>query len=99
MDLVFASLRSESRIRVPSTISRCRDSPRRTASGSACIPAPGGDRDSTHSADVDYAELLPGLFELKARNFYIALASEADRVRAQKIIRDHMSPINGFLSV
>ena len=27
---------------------------------------PGGDRDSTHSADVDYAELLPSLFELKA---------------------------------
>ena len=26
---------------------------------------PGGDRDSTHSADVDYAELLPSLFELK----------------------------------
>ena len=25
---------------------------------------PGGDRDSTHSADVDYAELLPGLFQL-----------------------------------
>ena len=25
---------------------------------------PGGDQDSTHSADVDYAELLPGLFRL-----------------------------------
>jgi 5-methyltetrahydropteroyltriglutamate--homocysteine methyltransferase len=25
---------------------------------------PGGDQDSTHSADVDYAELLPSLFEL-----------------------------------
>ena len=37
---------------------------------------PGGDRDSTHSADVDYAELLPSLFELKVRNFYIALAGE-----------------------
>ena len=32
---------------------------------------PGGDRDSTHSADVDYAELLPSLFELKAGNFYM----------------------------
>jgi 5-methyltetrahydropteroyltriglutamate--homocysteine methyltransferase len=53
---------------------------------------PGGDRDSTHSADVDYAELLPGLFELKAGNFYIALAGEADRVRVQKIIRDYMKP-------
>ena len=53
---------------------------------------PGGDRDSTHSADVDYAELLPSLFELKAGNFYIALAGEQDRVRALKIIRDHMKP-------
>ena len=53
---------------------------------------PGGDRDSTHSADVDYAELLPSLFELKAGNFYIALAGEQDRVRVLKIIRDHMKP-------
>ena len=53
---------------------------------------PGGDRDSTHSADVDYAELLPSLFELKAGNFYIALAGERDRVRALKIIRQYMKP-------
>jgi 5-methyltetrahydropteroyltriglutamate--homocysteine methyltransferase len=51
---------------------------------------PGGDRDSTHSADVDYAELLPSLFELKVANFYIALAGEKDRVRVLKVIRDHM---------
>jgi 5-methyltetrahydropteroyltriglutamate--homocysteine methyltransferase len=37
---------------------------------------PGGDCDSTHSADVDYAELLPCLFEPNAGNFYIALAGE-----------------------
>lgn len=49
---------------------------------------PGGDRDSTHSAEVDYAELLPSLFELRAGNFYVALAGEKDRVRVQKIIRD-----------
>jgi 5-methyltetrahydropteroyltriglutamate--homocysteine methyltransferase len=53
---------------------------------------PGGDRDSTHSADVDYAELLPSLFELKAGRFYIALAGEKDRVRVLRIIRDHMKP-------
>jgi 5-methyltetrahydropteroyltriglutamate--homocysteine methyltransferase len=53
---------------------------------------PGGDRDSTHSADVDYAELLPGLFELRAGNCYIALAGEKDRTRVQKIIRDYMKP-------
>ena len=53
---------------------------------------PGGDCDSTHSADVDYAELLPSLFELKAGNFYIALAGEKDRVHALQIIKDHMKP-------
>jgi 5-methyltetrahydropteroyltriglutamate--homocysteine methyltransferase len=53
---------------------------------------PGADCDSTHSADVDYAELLPSLFQLKARNFYIALAGEPDRVRVLKIIRSHMKP-------
>ena len=53
---------------------------------------PGGDRDSTHSADVDYAELLPSLFKLKAGNFYVALAGEKDRVRVLKIIREHMKP-------
>ena len=53
---------------------------------------PGGDRDSTHSAEVDYAELLPSLFELKAGNFYIAMAGETDRVRVLKIIRHYMKP-------
>jgi 5-methyltetrahydropteroyltriglutamate--homocysteine methyltransferase len=53
---------------------------------------PGGDRDSTHSADVDYADLLPSLLQLKAGNFYIALAGEKDRVRVLKIIREHMKP-------
>jgi 5-methyltetrahydropteroyltriglutamate--homocysteine methyltransferase len=53
---------------------------------------PGSDRDSTHSGDVDYAELLPSLFELKAGNFYIALAGEKDRVRVLKIIRNFMKP-------
>jgi len=51
---------------------------------------PGGDRDSTHSADVDYAELLPSLFELKAGNFYIALAGERDRERVLRIIKRYM---------
>ncbi len=51
---------------------------------------PGGDRDSTHSADVDYAELLPSLFQLKVGNFYIALAGEKEPVRVLKMIRDHL---------
>ena len=53
---------------------------------------PGADRDSTHSADVDYAELLPLLFELNVGYFCIALAGEKDRVRVLKIIRQHMKP-------
>jgi 5-methyltetrahydropteroyltriglutamate--homocysteine methyltransferase len=53
---------------------------------------PGADRDSTHSADVDYADLLPMLFELNVGNFYIALAGERDRARVLKIIQQHMQP-------
>jgi 5-methyltetrahydropteroyltriglutamate--homocysteine methyltransferase len=53
---------------------------------------PGGDIDSTHSADVDYADLLPSLFELRAGNFYIALAGEKDRVHVLKIIRQYLKP-------
>jgi 5-methyltetrahydropteroyltriglutamate--homocysteine methyltransferase len=53
---------------------------------------PGGDFDATHSADVDYAELLPSLFELRVGNFCIALAGEKDRVRVLKIIREYLQP-------
>ena len=53
---------------------------------------PGGDRDSTHSFDVDYAELLPSLFELNVGNFYVALAGERDRERVLKMIGAHMKP-------
>jgi 5-methyltetrahydropteroyltriglutamate--homocysteine methyltransferase len=53
---------------------------------------PGGDRDSTHSADVDYAELLPSLFELRAGNFFIALAREANREAVLRLIGQHLKP-------
>src|SRR5688500_1130111 len=53
---------------------------------------PGGDRDSTHSAEVDYADLLPSLFLLKADNFYIALAGEKDRQYVLRMIRKHLKP-------
>jgi 5-methyltetrahydropteroyltriglutamate--homocysteine methyltransferase len=53
---------------------------------------PGGDRDSTHSAEVDYADLLPSLFQLKVGNFYIALAGEKDRPRVLGIIRKYLKP-------
>ena len=50
---------------------------------------PGGDRNSVHSLDVDYAELLPSLFTLRAGNFYVQLASETDRRRVLEIIKAH----------
>ena len=53
---------------------------------------PGGDQDSTHSADVDYGQLLPTLFELSAGNFYMQLASEQDRGRVLRIIKEHAKP-------
>lgn len=53
---------------------------------------PGGDQDSTHSADVDYADLLPGLFELNAGSFYVQLASERDRPGVLKVLKQHLKP-------
>ena len=47
---------------------------------------PGGDRDSTHSADVDYAQLLPTLFRMNVGAVYVQLASEADRPRVLAIL-------------
>lgn len=53
---------------------------------------PGGDHDSTHSADVDYAGLLPDLFQLNVGRFYLQMASEADRRRVLNIVRGVMGP-------
>jgi 5-methyltetrahydropteroyltriglutamate--homocysteine methyltransferase len=50
---------------------------------------PGGDQDSTHSADVDYAKLLPKLFRLNVANFYVQLSSEKDRPRVLRILGEH----------
>lgn len=53
---------------------------------------PGGDRDSTHSLDVDYASLLPALLQLNVTNFYASLAGEPDRPRILRTLRDHLRP-------
>jgi 5-methyltetrahydropteroyltriglutamate--homocysteine methyltransferase len=53
---------------------------------------PGGDRDSTHSAEVDYEELLPSLFELTLGTFYVALAGERDRRRVLRMISRYRKP-------
>ena len=50
---------------------------------------PGGDCDSTHSADVDYAELLPSMFRLNAGYFLMQLASERDRERIYDLCGRH----------
>lgn len=48
---------------------------------------PGGDHNSTHSADVDYSELLPDLFQMNAGRFYLQMASEAEKPRVLDIIQ------------
>jgi 5-methyltetrahydropteroyltriglutamate--homocysteine methyltransferase len=53
---------------------------------------PGGDHDSTHSADVDYAALLPQLFELHAGAFYLELAGESDPEQVLETIAGTMRP-------
>ncbi|MEU3483755.1 cobalamin-independent methionine synthase II family protein [Streptomyces sp. NPDC033754] len=61
---------------------------------------PGADQDSTHSLDVDYAELLPRLFTLTVGNFYLQLAGESDRSRVLSVIADQMRPgIRVFVGV
>ena len=70
-------------------MARLSDAERKVIGVHTC---PGGDRDSTHSAEVDYAEFLPLLFQLNVGYFCIALAGEKDRVSVLKIIRDNVKP-------
>ncbi|RPH73722.1 5-methyltetrahydropteroyltriglutamate--homocysteine methyltransferase [bacterium] len=51
---------------------------------------PGGDHDSTHSADVDYNQFLPEVFRLNVGNFYLQLASETDKKRTLLTISDNI---------
>ena len=53
---------------------------------------PGGDHDSTHSADIDYAGLLPELFQLNAGRFYLQMASEPDKKRILGIVGELLQP-------
>jgi len=50
---------------------------------------PGGDRDSVHSADVPYNNLLPSMFKINAGYFLIQLASERDKDPVYKSIAQH----------
>jgi 5-methyltetrahydropteroyltriglutamate--homocysteine methyltransferase len=53
---------------------------------------PGGDWDSTHSADVDYTSFIPMLFNLNVGNFYLQMASEPDRIKVLKTIKKYIKP-------
>ena len=53
---------------------------------------PGGDHDSTHSADVDYAGLIPGLLSLDAGRFYLELAGERDPRAVLETVRANLRP-------
>jgi len=61
---------------------------------------PGGDRDSVHSADVPYRELLPSLFKINAGYFLIQLASERDKEKVyQDIGKRIRQDANGVLQM
>ncbi|WP_202985406.1 cobalamin-independent methionine synthase II family protein [Mucilaginibacter inviolabilis] len=53
---------------------------------------PGGDHDSTHSADIPYTELLPLLFKLHAGNFYLEYAAEKDKKTILESIKANLKP-------
>jgi 5-methyltetrahydropteroyltriglutamate--homocysteine methyltransferase len=53
---------------------------------------PGGDRDSTHSADISYSDLLPLLFQLNAGNFYLEYAGEKDKRAVLESVKENLKP-------
>jgi methionine synthase II (cobalamin-independent) len=50
---------------------------------------PGGDRDSVHSADVPYSNLLPSLFQMNAGYFLIEFAGEREKDPVLELIGQH----------
>ena len=53
---------------------------------------PGGDHDSTHSADISYKDLLPLLLQLKAGNFYLEYAGEKDKAAVLASVKENLRP-------
>jgi methionine synthase II (cobalamin-independent) len=51
---------------------------------------PGGDRDSVHSADVPYSDLLPSMFGINAGYFLIQLASEREKDPVYQLIGENL---------
>ena len=70
-------------------LSRFTEEERRKIGVHSC---PGGDHDSTHSADINYSDLLPSLFELNAGNFYLEYAGEKDKRLVLASIKENMRP-------
>jgi 5-methyltetrahydropteroyltriglutamate--homocysteine methyltransferase len=53
---------------------------------------PGGDHDSTHSADISYADLLPLLFQLKAGSFYLEYSGEKHKHAVLASVKENLRP-------
>jgi methionine synthase II (cobalamin-independent) len=51
---------------------------------------PGGDRDSVHSADVPYSNLIPELLKLNAGYFLMQMASEREKEPVYRLIAEHL---------
>jgi 5-methyltetrahydropteroyltriglutamate--homocysteine methyltransferase len=64
-------------------LSRFSPEERRCIGVYAC---PGNDLDSTSSADVDYAQLLPSLFELEVRDRFVRTRQELALMLGDKVI-------------
>lgn len=53
---------------------------------------PGGDHDSTHSADVPYVDLIPAFLTLDCGRFFMQMASEADPEPALAAVAANLRP-------
>lgn len=53
---------------------------------------PGGDHDSAHSLDIDYAGLIPQLLTLNAGRFFMQMASETDPAKSLRLIAEQIRP-------
>ncbi|HKK44405.1 MAG TPA: cobalamin-independent methionine synthase II family protein [Balneolaceae bacterium] len=51
---------------------------------------PGGDHDSTHSADVPYKDLIPHLMQLNVGNFYMQMANEKEPEEVLPLVAEQL---------
>ncbi|WP_232225474.1 uroporphyrinogen decarboxylase/cobalamine-independent methonine synthase family protein [Leucobacter salsicius] len=55
---------------------------------------PGNDQDSAHSADIDYAELIPELFQIEAGYFLVQAAGEPEPDRVARLVGRQLRQIS-----